>query len=63
VERNKKEYGFLPITVGGWTDSATGKRYVDVGVGTDALEIALAIARENSQIAIWDLKESKEIRV
>lgn len=63
VQETKKAFPLFNTTVGGWTDSATGKRYVDVGIGTNTKENALAIAREYSQIAIWDLQESKEIRV
>lgn len=48
---------------GGWIDKETGKVYFDLSANFQEVEKAIQIAKENNQIAIWDLNENKEIRV
>lgn len=50
-------------TVGGWTDVADGKFYLDrVLIVTDKAE-ALALARQHGQKAIWGFAEGQEFAV
>ena len=48
---------------GGWMDQKTGLYYYDATVIVDDLSAALALARENDQIAIFDLETLEEIRL
>lgn len=48
---------------GGWMDQKTGLYYYDATVIVNDLSAALALARENDQIAIFDLNTFEEIRV
>jgi hypothetical protein len=47
--------------LGGWFDE--GKVYLDVSVAEDDLDRAMALARSNNQLAIWDRKTNTPIRV
>jgi fructokinase len=51
------------LIVGGWKDSDTGKYYLDSCKLFDNYNEAINFAQQNDQIAIFDLKEFKEIRV
>lgn len=48
---------------GGWMDQKTGLYYYDATVIVNDLAVALALARENDQIAIFDLDTLEEIRL
>lgn len=49
--------------MGVWTDPETGVSYLDRVKHVAALSDALALARENGELAIWDLRERKTIYV
>lgn len=49
--------------VGAWTDSDTGKTYVDAVQLVPELAYAMKLADERNEIAIYDLAHDKEIRV
>jgi hypothetical protein len=49
--------------VGVWTDTDTGKVWVDRVQFFDKLEPALFIAEQFNQLAIWDNANQKEIRL
>jgi len=51
------------VNIWGWKDEKTGLIYIDISTSFDKLEDAIAFAKETKQIAIWDNKEFKEIRV
>ena len=48
-------------TIGFWLDE--GLAYFDAGESFYIREVALSAARKRGELAIWDRKESKEIRV
>jgi len=48
---------------GGWIDKETGKVYFDLSANFQSIEKSIDIAKQNNQLAIWDLNENKEIRV
>lgn len=48
---------------GGWIDQQTRKVYFDLSANFQSIEKAIDLAKQNNQIAIWDLNENKEIRV
>jgi len=48
---------------GGWIDKQTGKVYFDLSANFDDFDTAYDLAKDNNQLAIWDLNENKEIRV
>ena len=54
---------FKNVNVGGWTDTATGEKYIDISTSFNNLEKAIKFARTTKQIAIWDLIAEKEIRI
>lgn len=47
--------------IGGWTDKASGKTYLDVSHNIKGRSAAVAAGRKHNQIAIWDVKRGKEI--
>ncbi|WP_459714404.1 hypothetical protein [Actinophytocola sp. KF-1] len=49
--------------LGGWRDPATGRVYLDVSVVTADLPVAMTLARETAQIAIFDLAAMASIPV
>lgn len=49
--------------VGVWTDPETGVSYLDRVKHVGALPDALALARENGELVIWDLREGKTVYV
>ena len=49
------------VTVGGWVDS-TGKLLIESGVLVHDYAIAMYLANTFGQVAIWDVKKSKEHR-
>lgn len=49
--------------VGVWTDSEDGKVYVDAPQWLHDKDVAVAIAQERGELAIWDVKGEREIRV
>ena len=51
------------VFLGGWVDSDTDLVYVDLAQHFIEKSDALAVAAFQDEIAIWDLKEAKEIRV
>ncbi len=55
--------GFENISLWGWTDAETGKRYIDISTSFDSLAQAKYFGNVWKQIAIFDTKESKEIRL
>jgi hypothetical protein len=48
--------------IGGWTDSETGKTHLDVAENIHGEEHAVPAGRARNQIAIWDVKNQREIR-
>lgn len=48
---------------GGWCDPATGRIYLDVSVVTTDLTEAITLARNNGQLAIFDLSAMESISV
>lgn len=48
---------------GWWTDSETGKVYVDECTHLEHREAALALAASRGELAIWDVANAAEIRV
>ena len=48
---------------GVWEDSRTGHIYVDIVQHVDALSDALELASAHNQLAIWDVRHKREIRV
>lgn len=49
--------------VGVWTDTNTGKVWVDVVEYRESLGDAVELAKQHNQLAIWDNANSKEIRL
>ena len=49
--------------IGVWTDTETGKIWVEPCVWIPDLDSALRIARALNQVAIWDWANMKEIRL
>lgn len=49
--------------LGVWTDPETGISYLDRVKHVGALSDALALAHENGELAIWDLREGKTVTV
>lgn len=49
--------------VGVWTDTLTGKVWVDNVVIVDDRAAALELAARNGELAIWSFAESKEVRL
>lgn len=47
--------------IGGWTDKATGKTYLDVSQNIKNQDRAVAAGKAHNQIAIWDVKHGKEV--
>ena len=54
---------FENINIWGWEDIKTWITYIDISTSFDNLDIALSIAKQYNQIAIWDNLEFKEIRL
>jgi len=50
-------------TIGVWTDTDTGKVWVDTTWYFDNLDTALIFAERWQQLAIWDNANNKEIRL
>jgi hypothetical protein len=48
--------------VGWWTDSETGKVYVDDTTWHSSLALATHAAQERSEIAFWDIANAQEVR-
>lgn len=51
------------LYIGSWVDSETGKVHLDVSENIYELDAALTLARQNDQIAIWDVINNQEIRL
>lgn len=51
------------LYLGGWRDNEDGKVYIDFSVNIAELASALEFARDNDQLAIFDVKGGKEIRL
>lgn len=49
--------------LGGWKNAADGRTYLDVSTSFSSLDEALRYAGAHDQIAIWDMKDSREITV
>ena len=49
--------------LGGWYNDNDKMFYLDISIVVKNLQKALKLAQENKQIAIYDIKEKKEIRV
>lgn len=47
--------------IGGWTDTASGKIYLDVSHNFKGKSAAVKAGKKYNQIAIWDVKNSREI--
>jgi len=47
---------------GSWVDEKTGKLYIDVSDQFYSYDAAMQYARDNNQIAIWDVNNNCEIR-
>lgn len=52
-----------PIYVGAWLDADTGIVYLDLSAVFTGREFALTVAREQGQVAIWDVVHGTDIRV
>lgn len=52
-----------PVYVGAWIDGHTGTLHLDLSAVFTGLELALTVAREQRQLAIWDVAAECEIRV
>jgi hypothetical protein len=48
--------------IGGWTDKESGKTYLDISQKVGSKEHAVKLGAARNQIAIWDVKRSREIR-
>lgn len=48
--------------LGGWTDQASGKTYLDVSHNIKTRDAAVKAGRARNQIAIWDVRRRREIR-
>lgn len=48
--------------LGGWTDKASGKTYLDISHNISTRQAAVKTGRARNQIAIWDVKRRREIR-
>ena len=53
--------GFMPETIGVWHDD--GLAYIDLGDTYSSLDLALNIAQQRGELAIWDRETNSEIRV
>lgn len=47
---------------GAWTDSASGKRYVEKSNRVNSEVLARSMGRMRNQIAVWDLGRQREIK-
>lgn len=47
--------------LGGWTDKASGKTYLDISHKISSRNRAISAGKQRNQIAIWDVKRSREI--
>lgn len=54
---------FHDVCLGGWMDDETGVYYLDCSIVVPTLEKALQLARENEQLAIFDLSKFQTIYV
>lgn len=48
--------------IGGWQDSKSGKVYLDVSHNIGSQRAAVKAGKAHNQIAIWDVKRSREIQ-
>lgn len=48
--------------IGGWTDKESGKTYLDVSHNIKDRNKAISAGKKHNQIAIWDVKNSAEVR-
>jgi hypothetical protein len=48
--------------LGGWTDKASGKTYLDVSQNVSRASHAIKLGKERNQIAVWDVKRSREVK-
>lgn len=53
----------LNVFVGGWIDSDSGLVYIDISRHYSDRAVAIHVAIDNNEIAIWDLGKGQEIRV
>lgn len=53
--------GMMPETIGVWHDD--GIAYLDLGDTYSALDLALDVAQQRGELAIWDRVTNSEIRV
>lgn len=51
------------LFVGAWLNTETGMVHLDISERCETIGVALLLAGERDEIAIWDLKNSKEIRL
>lgn len=51
------------LTIGWWKDNETNNLYIDFWIAVDDISEAKILGKSFSQIAIWDMKEMKEIRL
>lgn len=47
---------------GAWLDKDTNRVYLDVSTNFRTLRKALEVAKENVQLAVWDVENKKEIK-
>lgn len=47
---------------GAWTDTSTGKRYVEQSTRVSSAPLARSLGRMRNQISAWDLARSREIK-
>lgn len=52
-----------PVYVGAWHDDSTDTIHLDLSAVFSGREFALTVAREQNQLAIWDVDNGVEVRV
>ncbi len=50
-------------SIGGWKDTETGNYYLDANLHFHKLETALQVAKNNGELAIFDIKQNKVINL
>lgn len=63
VEMHRAQFEQPYVFLGGWLDSETDEYYFDLSIAFEDRESALLAAKQNNELAIWDLEKGEEIRV
>jgi len=51
------------VNIWGWIDNKTNELFIDISTSYASLSDAIKVAKDNNQIAIFDMAELKEIRL